>query len=56
MGAPMSTDLTLVGSPLPRLITDAGRPAAKRFLDFFTARIPNDNTRAAYAGRSPTSA
>lgn len=45
----MSTDLTLVGSPLPRLITDAGRPAAKRFLDFFTARIPNDNTRAAYA-------
>ena len=38
----MSTDLTLVGSPLPRLITDAGRPAAKRFLDFFTARIPND--------------
>ena len=45
----MTTDLTLIGGSLPRLITDAGRPAVKRFLDFFTARIPNDNTRRAYA-------
>ena len=45
----MGSDLTVIDGPLPRLITDAGTPASKRFLDFFTARIPNDNTRAAYA-------
>lgn len=50
----MSSELALVGGPLPRLITDAGTPAAKRFLDFFTARIPNGNTRAAYV-LGPTS-
>jgi len=44
----MTTDLALVGGPLPRLITDVGTPAGKRFLDFFTARVRNDNTRVAY--------
>ncbi len=34
---------------LPTAIARAGRPAAKRFIEFFTANIPNDNTRAAYA-------
>jgi site-specific recombinase XerD len=33
---------------VPALILDAGEQAAWHFLDFFTARIPNDNTRAAY--------
>jgi site-specific recombinase XerD len=33
---------------IPSLIRDAGEQAAWHFLDFFTARIPNDNTRAAY--------
>jgi site-specific recombinase XerD len=34
--------------PLPRLITDAGDKASWRFINFFTAEIENDNTRAAY--------
>src|SRR4051794_24143816 len=33
---------------LPALITDAGEPAARRFLEFFTVNIRNANTRAAY--------
>ncbi len=33
---------------LPTIITDAGDRAARRFVEFFTANIPNDNTRAAY--------
>ncbi len=49
MDTKMSTELALREGSLPRLITDAGTPAAKRFLDFFTARIPNDNTRNSYA-------
>ena len=36
------------GLNLPRLITDAGEQATRRFLNFFTAEIENDNTRAAY--------
>jgi integrase/recombinase XerD len=33
---------------LPRTITDAGERAAFHSVEFFTARIPNANTRAAY--------
>ena len=33
---------------LPALITGAGKPAALRFLEFFTVNIRNPNTRAAY--------
>jgi len=36
------------GLNLPRFITDAGEQATRRFLNFFTAEIENDNTRAAY--------
>ena len=31
------------------MISAAGRKARKRFVEFFTANIENDNTRAAYA-------
>lgn len=33
---------------LPKLIAGAGKPAAQRFLEFFTVNIRNPNTRAAY--------
>ncbi len=33
---------------LPALIHRAGKPAALRFLEFFTVNIRNANTRAAY--------
>ena len=33
---------------LPTLVTDAGDKAQRRFVEFFTARIRNPNTRAAY--------
>ena len=33
---------------LPALIAEAGRPAVRRFLEFFTVNIRNRNTRAAY--------
>ena len=32
---------------LPAIIADAGEPAARRFLEFFTAHIRNPNTRQA---------
>ena len=41
---------------LPRVITNAGERASRRFVEFFTANIRNKNTRLAYAqavGRSP---
>ena len=34
---------------LPALIAGAGKPAARRFLEFFAVNIRNRNTRAAYA-------
>ena len=34
---------------LPRLITDAGSAAMRRFVEFFTANIRNKNTRETYA-------
>src|SRR4051794_36771917 len=37
------------GPVVPALIADAGDGATKRFFEFFTANIPNPNTRAAYA-------
>src|SRR3954454_24641509 len=37
------------GLLVPALIADAGDGAARRFFEFFTANIENDNTRAAYA-------
>src|SRR3954452_15960573 len=33
---------------VPALIGTAGKPAARRFLEFFTVNIRNPNTRAAY--------
>jgi site-specific recombinase XerD len=48
----MSRDLAVirntVGPELPALIAGAGKPAALRFLEFFTVNIRNRNTRAAY--------
>jgi hypothetical protein len=37
------------GPVVPALIAAAGDQAARRFFEFFTANIPNPNTRAAYA-------
>src|SRR3954471_8482209 len=37
------------GLVVPALIADEGDGAARRFVEFFTANIPNPNTRAAYA-------
>ena len=37
------------GFIVPAFIADHGEDAARRFVEFFTANIPNDNTRAAYA-------
>jgi site-specific recombinase XerD len=47
--------LTVIRAPgvelaLPALIEQAGEGAARCTLEFFTARIPNRHTRAAYAG------
>ena len=36
------------GIQLPAVITQAGRKAERRFLEFFTAHIRNPNTRQAY--------
>jgi len=33
---------------LPALITAAGEPASRRFVEFFTANIRNPHTRRAY--------
>src|SRR4051794_14551653 len=48
----MSDELALIptnGPVVPALIAAEGDGAARRFFDFFTANIENDNTRAAYA-------
>src|SRR4051812_10274728 len=37
------------GPVVPALIAAAGDDATRRFFEFFTANIPNPNTRAAYA-------
>ena len=37
------------GPLVPALIADAGDGTARRFVEFFTAKIPNPNTQAAYA-------
>ena len=34
---------------LPEIIAEAGKRAGRRFVEFFTAQIPNANTRVAYA-------
>ena len=50
-GESMSTALTIPASsnlPLPTLIGRAGKPAARRFIEFFTVNIRNKNTRQAY--------
>jgi len=39
----------VAGFIVPAFIADHGEEAARRFIEFFTANIPNDNTRAAYA-------
>jgi hypothetical protein len=38
----------VLGASLPRAISEAGERAAFHSVEFFTARIPNPNTRAAY--------
>jgi len=43
------TEQNNVVMALPTMITAAGKPAARRFLEFFTVNIRNPNTRAAYA-------
>ena len=43
-----SLRLGSVSLSLPTLITDEGKPATKRFIEFFTAHIRNKNTREAY--------
>ena len=50
LSKPKTTDLQLgnLTLNLPRLITNEGEQAAKRFLEFFTATIRNPNTREAY--------
>src|SRR5215213_1967985 len=47
----MEKDLIITGihAPIPAQIASAGAPAARRFIEFFTANIRNRNTRAAYA-------
>lgn len=46
-----SQELILPGDApiIPAIIADAGDDALRRFIEFFTAHIHNDNTRAAYA-------
>lgn len=44
----MGKDLLTRDTPLPKLITEAGPKAKKRFIEFFTANIRNLNTRLAY--------
>jgi integrase/recombinase XerD len=49
---PMNGELTQragSGPIVPALIANEGEQAARRFFEFFTANIPNLNTRAAYA-------
>ena len=38
-----------LGQPVPEIIVAAGEPGMMRFLEFFTAKIRNKNTRMAYA-------
>jgi len=47
----MSNELVITGSQslIPVQVAAAGKDAAKRFIEFFTANIRNPNTRAAYA-------
>src|SRR3954454_7191467 len=48
----MGNDLVLVSgidTLVPAQVAAAGKGAAKRFIEFFTANIRNPNTRAAYA-------
>src|SRR4051812_22185755 len=45
----MATRPATGGPVVPALIADAGDRATRRFSEFFTANIPNPNTRAAYA-------
>ena len=43
------TPSAFCGHPFPKIITDAGDDAMRRFVEFFTANIRNKNTRQAYA-------
>src|SRR5450631_3621661 len=50
----MNRELVIIGNTgggaeLQAMIDGAGKPAARRFLEFFTVHIRNKNTRAAYA-------
>jgi len=49
LASSQSLAIPAAGGPLvPALIADAGSRASYRFIEFFTASIENDNTRAAY--------
>jgi len=37
--------LSFCGQPFPKIISDAGHDAMRRFAEFFTANIRNKNTR-----------
>jgi site-specific recombinase XerD len=44
----VTTSTLHVSLAVPAMVANAGKRAAKRFLDFFAASIENDNTRLAY--------
>jgi site-specific recombinase XerD len=46
--APVSGSTLHVSLAVPAMVANAGKRAAKRFLEFFAASIENDNTRLAY--------
>lgn len=46
---PDDKTVSFCGHQFPKLITDAGPDARRRFIEFFTANIRNKNTRDAYA-------
>lgn len=47
--SPISTELSFGNRDFPELIAEAGKPAIRRFVEFFAANIRNRNTRDAYA-------
>jgi len=46
---PTHAPLAFCGQPFPKIISNAGKDAIRRFVEFFTANIRNKNTREAYA-------
>jgi len=48
-GADLIVLKSSAGAPVPAIIASAGKRASRRFVQFFTANIQNQNTREAYA-------